>query len=423
MRRVGFESFRRLIDARSRSRAANERGAVLVFVAVLIVILVGMTGLALDAGRGYLTRIHLARAVDAGVLAGARSLRSGQSAARQQALAVAATNGVTAGDSTSTALSFGVNERGENTVSMTASRVVPTTFMRVLGPTKLDVRVSATAAVPPIDLVLVLDQSGSLGRAGVFGDLQAAAKSFVRHFSDNLDQLSLVSFQLRATNRFSLSHRFTHPIENEIDRLRSAGDTNVGEGLRLALQQLQSPAARPSAPKAVVFFTDGRPTAFRDFLGPGSRGQGTASTGQNPVQDRIMATYTTSNGGQIRGYFDHPDQLPTDRLATPDGCANATSCWGWHEGSIRKAAIDSGLFWADQIRREEITIYSIGLGNPNATDPLLVPDMGYLRELANEGGVADPSQPAGRAYFAPTAAELQSVFDLVAQDLVVRLSQ
>ena len=48
--------------------------------------------------------------------------------------------------------------------------------------------------------------------------------------------------------------------------------------------------------------------------------------------------------------------------------------------------------------------------------------MGYLRELANEDGVANGDQPKGRAYFAPTAAELDDVFKAVAQDILVRLS-
>lgn len=41
---------------------------------------------------------------------------------------------------------------------------------------------------------------------------------------------------------------------------------------------------------------------------------------------------------------------------------------------------------------------------------------------ANEGGVADGSQPRGRSYFAPSEAELEAVFNKVAQDLLVRLA-
>jgi hypothetical protein len=51
------------------------------------------------------------------------------------------------------------------------------------------------------------------------------------------------------------------------------------------------------------------------------------------------------------------------------------------------------------------------------------PDLDYLRLLANEGGVADPNQPKGRMFFAPSAAELEEVFDLVTADLLARLAR
>ena len=78
---------------------------------------------------------------------------------------------------------------------------------------------------------------------------------------------------------------------------------------------------------------------------------------------------------------------------------------------------------ADALRSRGIYVYSIGLGNPNASDPLLVPDMDYLRLLANQDGIADADQPRGNAYFAPTAADLDAVFSQVAADLLVRLAK
>lgn len=68
-------------------------------------------------------------------------------------------------------------------------------------------------------------------------------------------------------------------------------------------------------------------------------------------------------------------------------------------------------------------MYSIGLGNPAAGDPLEVPDLDYLREIANQDGVTNSRQPRGKAYFAPSEAELESVFRQVATDLLVRLAQ
>ena len=65
----------------------DTRGSVLMLVAAGMVFMLGMTGLAVDSGRGYLTRLRLVRAVDAAALTGARTLRSGETVAREQATA------------------------------------------------------------------------------------------------------------------------------------------------------------------------------------------------------------------------------------------------------------------------------------------------------------------------------------------------
>lgn len=397
---------------RSMRRAlADERGGILALVAVAMVMMLASTGLAVDLGRGYVERLRLGRAVDAGALAAARTLRMGQAAARDEGLAVARANGVAdALPDVSASIRFGINARGENTVTIEAARTIPTTFMRILGHQQMRLAVSATAAVPPIDLVLVLDQSGSLQFNGVWGDLQDAARRFVRHFDDTIDQLGLVSFQLMAADRYLIDHGFTAAITQAINAMPSVGDTNVGEGLRLAHLQMQRSNIRQSSGKVVVFFTDGRATALRTTVGPPNGGQ-----------DRMIAVYQTQEGF-IRGYFDNPDRLPLDQLAPESGCFQWAQCFGWDEDLIRQQGAQAGLDRAAAIRADETVIYAIALGDPDETDPLLQPDLPYLRRIANENGIEDPSQPQGRMFFAPTAADLQTVFDLVAQDLMVRLA-
>jgi hypothetical protein len=68
-------------------------------------------------------------------------------------------------------------------------------------------------------------------------------------------------------------------------------------------------------------------------------------------------------------------------------------------------------------------LYTIGLGNPSASDPIETPDIGYLQQLANVGGIVDSNQPQGRSYFAPSAVQLQDAFNQVARDLMVRLAK
>ncbi len=381
----------------------NDRGAVLALVAVSMVVLLGIGGLALDSARGYLTKARLARAVDAAVLAGARSLRLGEDVARQRAIDIAVLNGANGDD---VDVIFGVNAEGEQTVRVDAHLVMPTRLMRVLGFDSMNVHSAAVAAVPPVDLVLVLDQSGSLETADAFDDLQDAARLFVDYFDDGIDQLGLVSFNLRANERFSMAGAFSATIKYEIDQMTAFSYTNVGEGLRLAQEQITGPAARQRSAKVVVFFTDGRPTAFRGYLNG---------------QDRILAIPQT--GSNIAGYWDNPDQLPSNSSTSNDGCSGWSSCFGWTEPVARAHARQLGLDRASEMRNAGIFVYTIGLGNPLLSDPLWQPDMDYLRQIANEDGISDASQPRGKSYFAPSANELRSVFEQVANDLLVRLAQ
>ena len=64
----------------------------------------------------------------------------------------------------------------------------------------------------------------------------------------------------------------------------------------------------------------------------------------------------------------------------------------------------------------------IGLGNPGAPE-IEVPDHDFMKLLANVDGDTDPDQLQGAYYFAPSAAELGDVFESVAEDILVRLTQ
>ena len=391
-----------------RSFLGDERGQALAFIAVALVPMLAMSGLAIDLGRGFVTRSHLSRAIDAACLAAARAIRQGETLAEQEAWAVAAANGVRSGvDGVTLTLDFGTTEDGEYTVAMTARKSVPTLLMKVLGYNTLDVATAAEATVPPLDIVLVLDRSGSLGQQSAWRPLQDAASDFVLRFSDDIDQMGLVSFQIRAEKEIQMDFGFKTSVTSAITRLNSVGDTNTGEGLSLAFQQLQSATVREAAEKVVVFFTDGRPTAFRASIGG---------------QDRIMAV-PTGQSSRVRGLFDNPGTLPMNHLANPDDCHNALSCYGYDVDSARNQARQNGIASADQIRAQGIHIFTIALGNPHAHDPLHTPDLDYLELIANVDGRADPAQPKGRSYFAPTASDLDDVFNQLASELLVRLSR
>ncbi len=393
----------------------DTRGSVLILVAAGMLFMLGMTGLAVDSGRGYLTRLRLVRAVDSAALTGARTLRSGEAIALEQATAAAYANGVGPAINGATLdMRVDTDAQGESTFEVSAARTIPTILMRLLGVDHIDVRAKSVAAVPPVDLILVIDQSGSLGTVGAWNDLQAAAKEFVQQFDDDIDQMGLVSFQTRAANRFQIAHGFRTSVTSEIDGMSSAGYTNYGEGLRLAHQQITSSDVRERSAKVVVFFTDGRPTAFRGTIGG---------------RDRIMTTAQELPPEHLGGYYNNPDAMPIDGLTSATGCRNVTYCSVWTEQSAPQPVAadalnhDLGRQLAGQIRGEGVLLYTIGLGNTTYSDPAFQPNLDFLQELANVDGMTNSGQPAGKSYYAPTASELRSVFNQVAADLMVRLAR
>jgi Flp pilus assembly protein TadG len=63
-----------LKNIRSLSALRNERGVTLIFVALILIVLLGIAALALDIGHLFVTKNELQNAADAGALAGARNL-------------------------------------------------------------------------------------------------------------------------------------------------------------------------------------------------------------------------------------------------------------------------------------------------------------------------------------------------------------
>jgi len=60
-----------------RARRDDERGFVLVYMAAILTTLMLLSGLALDAGRSFVVRASLSKAVDGAALGAARAMNSG----------------------------------------------------------------------------------------------------------------------------------------------------------------------------------------------------------------------------------------------------------------------------------------------------------------------------------------------------------
>lgn len=161
------------------SRIKNERGAYMVFFAILIPILFGCAGLAVDLGNGFARHARLQKAADAAVLAAAyvydkddvTDLKTVAHTYLEANLYAdtAMRDNYKIDKVTKRVYGDGTDETKGVLLSLYASQNVDTTFMRILGLQKIPVSVEATARLVP--------DSPITGDPGVFGFTMVAGYS------------------------------------------------------------------------------------------------------------------------------------------------------------------------------------------------------------------------------------------------------
>lgn len=161
------------------SRIKNERGAYMVFFAILIPILFGCAGLAVDLGNGFARHARLQKAADAAVLAAAyvydkNDVTDLKTVAHTYLEAnlyadTAMRDNYKIDKITKRVYGDGTDETKGVLLSLYVSQNVDTTFMRILGLQKIPVSVEATARLVP--------DSPITGGPGVFGFTMVAGYS------------------------------------------------------------------------------------------------------------------------------------------------------------------------------------------------------------------------------------------------------
>ncbi len=249
-------------------------------IAALLLFIVPIIGLVVDCGLIYFVRTRLTAAADAAALSAARSLNLGLTVAAQNTNAITRAQAFfdanfpsglygTKNTSVSVTLTQGSTPSTLQTlyVSTLAQTDTPTYFMNIFNIDKVTVKVNGQAARRNINLMLVLDRSGSMsnvqpGTSTTACELmKSAAKNFVTYFSNNRDTLALVTFETAYYLSFPPASNFNPGINDAIDNINCSGGTNTSSGLNQAYYQLQQ-INQPSALNVVVLFTDGQPSAL-----------------------------------------------------------------------------------------------------------------------------------------------------------------
>jgi Flp pilus assembly protein TadG len=319
----------------------SEKGIAVIATTIMLVILIPFTGLAIDVTMLYVDKARLQGAVDGAALAGAESLARGTNDAAQQTAAKQAaasyvflnyptsfffTNSITVSQSTDITIDESV--ANQRTVGVTAHANVPTLFMRWLNFTSTNVNASATVTRRDVNIIVVMDRSGSLATSGSCAAVQQAAINFVDKFSNGSDNLGLVTFAASTHVDFPIANNFlgasgTLPapastVPTLINNITCQSSTSSAMALWYGYDQLVG-LAQPAALNVILFFTDGKPTGVNVNMpiAPASTCTGAhAATASIPYKyiNGLYNTYTNSDQ-----FFGISDPINAGYANTSDG--------------------------------------------------------------------------------------------------------
>jgi Flp pilus assembly protein TadG len=149
----------RAFSNRIRGYRDSEKGAALPFVAILLVLLLGVSAFAVDLGWIYLSGARLQRAADSSALAGVVYLPGDMANVEAKAVDAANANGWDIGSINGTPVAGGGSDTldyqslADNKLEVTLATTVPTFFLKVLGMDTFDLSRTATAEyVKPVPI-------------------------------------------------------------------------------------------------------------------------------------------------------------------------------------------------------------------------------------------------------------------------------
>lgn len=261
-------------ESRSRHRRSarkGERGIAILLTALILLLAVPIIGLLFDGTVMFIVKARLQGALDGAVLAGARGLARGADGPTQISNAETEAadyiklnypnNYMFGGNIAVNSVTVDTSVAYQRTVTASAQVPYGGIFMQtLLGSAYVSGTASATRR--DVNVVIVMDRSGSLAASGSCAPLQAAASNFVGQFASGRDEVGLVTFASSTYVNFPISNTFDTASPNVATIVTSfscAGSTSSAMGLWTGYQQLIA-LNQPSAFNVILFFTDGEPT-------------------------------------------------------------------------------------------------------------------------------------------------------------------
>lgn len=440
---------------------ARQEGVVLVYFVLLIPVIFGIATMAVDVGYWYLVKAELSKSVDAAALAAARNVGNPNVVLSDLITTIGLENFPKKNLGAAALPVFtGTQDAANHLYSVKGTVTPPRWFGYWFTPPTISQ--TAKVKMKKIEAVLILDRSGSMAGTDLT-NLKTAATSFVNNFTNTqaYDELGLISFSTVATPDATLNNNTVTTIKNKISNLTANGWTNADDAMSAAASQPFTASTDPNFSEIsqfVIFFTDGQPNTFSaTFLWKGvpypqlaentnncADTDGGATNSTNPT---VVDLVTTSGGTSTL-----PPNIPTgdgilnstcytgtgtkkdpyvysvrwDIFAdtsmgianygisgTPTLCRKTSTSLSFLPDYVCHVSRDSAIAFAQGMKNKGIKIYSIGLG--------LGTDKTASQFIA---AVASPVSPGHTYVYLPaTSAELQGVFNKIAQDVLLRLVQ
>ncbi|MGZ4358255.1 MAG: pilus assembly protein TadG-related protein [Gaiellaceae bacterium] len=288
-----------------RGRRSDQGGQAIVLVVVAIVTLLALSAFAVDVGYAYFTHRSLQASADAAALAGAQALpdpSASEALARQYGTTGAGKNHL-AGladvveQITTKCLTTVPGCSPVNAVVAEETATVPTLFSRVLGIGSFTIKAKATACSPcgvkPLDVMLVVDRTGSMCRAhdgtpdsscADMSHIKEGLRTFLGFMDPNRQKVGLAVFppatSVSARCVASVTANYdsknspyvvvplsidystkgvlnsSSQLVSTIDCLKAGGDTAYATAIEKAQAELDA-HGRPDVQDVVIFFSDG----------------------------------------------------------------------------------------------------------------------------------------------------------------------
>lgn len=304
--------------AMPRDASDHESGQVLPLVAVFLVALLLVCGFVVDVGDAYRVQIGLQASADAAATAGADHLPDTLAAANAvQAYGsgtagknqVAGAGNVTVTSSIDCATG-GAGCAPANTVHVTETADVPTTFLQLVGIGSIHETVHAQACSPcgavPLDVMIVLDRTGSMSGQKLT-DAQDGILAFLGSMDPTLDDVGLAVLPpasnpanpcgasttsaynnpsadyllvpLSNSYASSLGHLVSSsPLVSTVNCVQAGGGTAYASALDAAQQELDQDG-RPGVQQVIIILSDGAANTGPGYL-PATSGYRTNPCGQ-----------------------------------------------------------------------------------------------------------------------------------------------